>query len=632
MKMSDDELLEFETALMSRPSDLDMLDIENLRSGIPYSVIGFTVSCGRAESAVIYLSNMPQVLWVEERKEIKLLMKWANGVTQSGVDEVPVIHAAGLTGLGQIIGISDTGIDNSSCFFHDPDVKFPYDTLNLDHRKVIYYDTFADNVDLNGHGTQVSSVAAGNCIDNAKTAQYNGAAFAGKISFFDIGRDNKLMVPSNVNNQLLAEQYDNGARVLSFSWGTTSNEYTVDARNVDQFMWDNADALVLIAAGNDGDESDPSNTVGSPATAKNSVAVGASLNSAKSWAGISVDKNIAEHVNRNSVAGFSSRGPTSDGRLKPDVCGVGSLVFTATNLFPPSSETHSSRSRVQGTSFSAPLLAGHAALVREYFLSGFYPTGSNRSSDGFAPSGALVKAMLIHGAEALTAIVYDDYVETGTVHGDFIQGYGRAQLNNSLSFTNSTRNGLTLFVIGAVDSANENYAEFGVADSPHEYSFTVANVTDPKPIRVTLTYTDYPGTFGSTNALINDLDIELSNSTHNFYPIVTNSDDMYDRKNNLEVIVLHNPAPGGLYTVKVTPVSVVMGPQPYALVLSGEVGQHEYTPHGNDSDEARGFWPVSLYTIVIFVGAVLFGSALGSFFFRLCCSSTKKSVNPHQNV
>jgi hypothetical protein len=75
-----------------------------------------------------------------------------------------------------------------SCFFYDPDVKAPYDKVDYTHRKVVYYETFADDNDQDGHGTLVCGTAAGQ--DRTRTAvtdAFDAAAFKAKISFFDIG-------------------------------------------------------------------------------------------------------------------------------------------------------------------------------------------------------------------------------------------------------------------------------------------------------------------------------------------------------------------------------------------------------------------------------------------------------------
>lgn len=83
------------------------------------------------------------------------------------------------------------------------------------------------------------------------------------------------------------------------------------------------------------------------------------------------------------------------------------------------------------------------------------------------------------------------------------------------------------------------------------------------------------GTIGSNTILVNDLDITLSNATHTFRPLVTTDKaHTVDRKNTIELIVLHFPKRNSNYTVTVSPYSV-SHTQPYALVISGEVGEFE---------------------------------------------------------
>ena len=89
--------------------------------------------------------------------------------------------------------------------------------------------------------------------------------------------------------------------------------------DIDAFMADNDDFLVLVAAGNSGRDGPLS--VGSPATAKNCVAVGATDNVPATSGGSSPD----------SIAVFSSLGPTDGGRIKPDVTAPGAPVASASS-------------------------------------------------------------------------------------------------------------------------------------------------------------------------------------------------------------------------------------------------------------------------------------------------------------
>jgi hypothetical protein len=132
--------------------------------------------------------------------------------------------------------------------------------------------------------------------------------------------------------------------------------------------------------------------------------------------------------------------------------------------------------------------------VREYFVSGYYETGARNPHTGFNPSGALIKAALIHSTVPLKYIQYDDGTTLSTTLGDNNQGYGRVQLNKVLSFgVNSTLDGLTLFVKGAASKSSEHYAEItSLSAPPHVYTFKTLDIDNLDPIRVTLVYTVSP--------------------------------------------------------------------------------------------------------------------------------------------
>jgi len=111
--------------------------------------------------------------------------------------------------------------------------------------------------------------------------------------------------------------YAAGVRVFSNSWGTTGNNYDSMAVQVDTFMWNHPDALVLFSAGNSG-ENGLSNTVNSPSTNKNGVSVGATLNDHESW--LAYETETEDFYGIEAVAGFSSQGPTQ-------VCVVYCVLF-----------------------------------------------------------------------------------------------------------------------------------------------------------------------------------------------------------------------------------------------------------------------------------------------------------------
>eukprot|EP00603_Paraphysomonas_imperforata_P002933 CAMPEP_0114421804 /NCGR_PEP_ID=MMETSP0103-20121206/5276_1 /TAXON_ID=37642 ORGANISM="Paraphysomonas imperforata, Strain PA2" /NCGR_SAMPLE_ID=MMETSP0103 /ASSEMBLY_ACC=CAM_ASM_000201 /LENGTH=875 /DNA_ID=CAMNT_0001590355 /DNA_START=80 /DNA_END=2707 /DNA_ORIENTATION=+ len=557
--------------------------------------------CPDLDETVRRFSTRPDVQWVEVKHAMKSLIRWAKNVTQTGLYNEGPLHHIGITGNGRIIGIADTGLDDESCYFKDPSSVFPFDFVNLSHRKVVYYNTYVDDEDGDGHGTAVAGTAAGRCADgygfddedgaisnSDEAKEYNGQAWDAKIAFFDIGSGggsttSSLSVPGDAKNNLYKPLYNTGARVLSMSWGSASNSYTNDARYVDDFMWNYPDSLILHAAGNSGESgsfTSVSNSVGSPATNKNGVSVGATSNDEKAWNFQGVVNGDGTQYNKNSLAGFSSRGPTSDGRAKPDVCAVGWDVQAPLHDVSLTAEDHCAVDPISGTSFSCPLLAGTAVLIEEYFVDGWYGNGMKNGSAGFSPSGALLKAMLIHGAQPLHQVQMSNGNTESTEWLDDYQGFGRAQVDKGTNFnTNATRDGLTQFVLGASDPASEHYVSMSSCTT-HTYDFTVVNTADlpdgqdsPSTIYATLAWTDYPGTVGSSNILVNDFDIRIYDSTGTNHDAVRVS----DRKNNVEMVKIENPEAGREYTVEIKCISLSVA-QPYALVLTGENGKVDVPP------------------------------------------------------
>ena len=151
-------------------------------------------------------------------------------------------------------------------------------------------------------------------------------------------------------------------------------------------MWTYPDLLLVNAAGNEGLFCNAPQAIVTPALAKNLLTVG----------------GVEPGVSASSVMPESSRGPTLDGRLRPSVMAQGRAVVSAASDANLGTSNCSSCS-LDGTSMSAPTVAGLAALVREYYEEGFYATGARTPAQGFLPTGALVKATLIDGATDLLA-------------------------------------------------------------------------------------------------------------------------------------------------------------------------------------------------------------------------------------
>jgi hypothetical protein len=533
------------------------------------------------------MAQMPEISWIERRPEFKLFNRWAHGTTQtSEYNNVPIYLTANITGAGEIVGVSDSGLDMMSCFFHDAYHNTPYSAVvnpsaaNYAHRKVIFYSTqygdgYDDAENEDAHGTHVSGSVAGSPysdFDYGDFPKYRGIAYNAKIVFYDIHTTgaSSLSPPSDLNSNMFQPMYNLGARIMTNSWGVTDPSrlslYDTSASNIDRFMWNYPDALVLFAAGNSGSTAAGSpRTIAPPSTNKNGLCVGASLSDHRSWlaytAGTATDVQDID-----SLAYFSSRGPTRDGRLKPDLTAPGFYTTSANGLTKPS-DIHCGLRGLSGTSMASPTAAGLAVIVRQYFTYGYYPSGDRKESDSFIPSGALLKAMLVTASTPLKQVptivnnVATSYVNLNN-YPDNNQGYGRIELDNVLNFANSGIDPISLFVIGAATNKTVNrYAELK-SNTFNTYTFRTGSTA--VPVRVTLAYSDYPGieSTSSANVIVNTLTLKVTQGSSTFNPSIAGQ--------NVQVIDIASPSASTTYTVTVS-AGTLAHTQPYALVIRGQI-------------------------------------------------------------
>lgn len=329
---------------------------------------------------------------------------------------------------------------------------------------------------------------------------------------------------------LASRAYRDGARVSNNSWGAdTAGDYDADAQAYDALVRDaqpsgaavatagNQQMVFCFAAGNAGSSA---GTVGSPGTAKNVIVVGAAENvhsHSTANGGNNASGNdgcTTPDTEANSaadIASFSSRGPCADGRQKPDLVapgthvtgGVGQSVLTtsgtgsaiscfegtgvcalpgggtvgsANNFFPLGQQFYSTSS---GTSHSTPGVAGACALLRQYFI----------NASLTPPSPAMTKAFLVNSARYMTGTSANDNLPSpnqgmGSVNlGTAFDGVARV-LRDQASADKFTASGQTRTITGTV-------------------------VDSGKPLRVTLAWTDAPGST-TGNAYNNNLDLTVT--------------------------------------------------------------------------------------------------------------------------
>ena len=296
--------------------------------------------------------------------------------------------------------------------------------------------------------------------------------------------------------------------------------------------------------------------------------MGASLNDAQSWSAVT-NGHASSYEGSGTLAAFTSRGPTvSDSRIKPEVLGPGYFLYSAQARPNAQGTYHSGLIGKAGTSMATPAVAGMAAVVRQYFTEGYYYTtpfsgGSfNDSTQGFVPSGALLKAVLVAAGTKVSYVYYSQsskYPLSAYPSND--QGYGRVQLNSVLNFGLASSSPLSLQVYGAAYSSAAQYLAFN-SPSTITKSFTVAA---GQAVRVVLAYTDKPGS-SSAPAVQNVLTLSVTGTGGPYTPASLSG---YSATNTVQ-LVSFTAASAGTYTATVT-CTTLTGTQPFALVMVGAV-------------------------------------------------------------
>jgi hypothetical protein len=551
----------------------------------------------------VFLINevLPTWMFSEETSTVIQTGKWSNGATpytDAGVDGGGLDKVSQTD--DQILMIIDNGIEIDAGDLSHTKTSSGFDAslsahVIANHRKIAFYGTsvpFGGTGDLLGcdspttsgvtHGHTVAVVALGNAT-RVDLATYDptgdawhatdasglswgldGVAPKARLVAYDaqvtpffgrcdditqitgtLGTANSVLDPgpnlyTAPSGGPLADGYAKGARISNFSWGKV-NPDPVDAytTQVDSFLVDFPDAMVFVAAGNNGRDKngdripDPS-TVGSPAQGKNVISVGASSNADDLG-----DKDLVERRWPNS-----SNGPASalSQRIAPLLMapgtdaggqGLASEYHCRSNrndnLEPVSCDVIAGQI---STSFASGAAAGAGLLVRDYFSQGFYPDGTNTNATNTADkistiSGALLKAMLVASADwmnqpgtleaqkpqtAQFGQIPDFFGFTGNLtrkfRGNREQGFGRIQLTNVLPLTTSpqTITGLIIGDGGPAPAGLKNDTTLSLNLAAGASTSTTVNVCDnTQPLTVVIAWTDP----SANDRIVNDLDLEV---------------------------------------------------------------------------------------------------------------------------
>ena len=600
-------------------------------------------------------------------------------------------HDAGIDGSGngvagtspQIFSITDTGIQLDAGDLSN--TKTDAGTAGPTHRKVVDYrattgfgtgsgDLLGCDAPMTGgftHGQIVASVALGNAsrtptsyggswyaVDQNTRRPWaiDGVAKGAKIGVFDCQvsttvtacdgptattlKPGLAYTPASVcdatagfaQGTLCYGYGQYGARVFNWSWGSTAtadlSKYTAYPQQADQFLFEYPDAMLFVAAGNSGRDSDrdfvpdPYRSY-APATVKNGIVVGNHY---------TANDGGSDFTKARVSASGTGPASTASQRITPLIMApgqdIGSLGVPSTyacrsndndQLNPVQCDFPSNQGN---SSFAAAAAAGAGLLIRDYFAQGFYPSGAQVDANRVPDlSGALLKTVLMLSGDFLDGTsLFVSPTLNAKYRFNYEQGYGRIQLNNALPLATYSSPPSMIVADGGIPGGKNDTTLAGSIGQGAVQSFAFTVNDTSHELRVGLSWVEAQG-----DVMANDLDLELVSPSGRTYAGNYFTDDLnrnrlvdagedcqlapwctaglvdasrwslpydsahqtlaniWDRKNPTEAIFLspsfnpsdpsYNQLEAGTWTVSVTGFNVPVGSQKYALAIVGPVSR-----------------------------------------------------------
>lgn len=356
----------------------------------------------------------------------------------------------------------------------------------------------------------------------------------------------------NSDDAEIAQEASNGMIISNHSYGFRAVDipdawfgaYRNDARIQDDIMFNAPYYLQVISAGNDGNENtangDPLDNepgydkLSGMKTSKNSMVVANGRDPQ-----IGSEGELLSIVRNSS----SSEGPTDDYRIKPDITGNGTGVFSTLET------SDTAYGSLTGTSMSAPNVAGSMLLLQQHYM----------NTNGKLMKAATLKGLTLHTAD-----------DVGSVGPDTFFGWGL--MNSKRAAEAISNEGLKSMIVEKTINDGETL------------TFTVKSDGE-SPLLASISWTDAPGTIktlsnDTTPVLVNDLDIRVSQNTDTFEPWKLNSVNTNGKGDNIvdpyERVDIENAS--GEYTITVSfKGNLQGGKQDFSLIVTGISNDFTFT-------------------------------------------------------
>lgn len=402
--------------------------------------------------------------------------------------------------------------------------------------------------------------------------------FGGRVNVIDeiAGPDGNNYHATHVTGTVLASGFDPAAKGMAplatartFNWNNDTNEalaevqqgmllsnhsygvpivvdgdfvptwyigsYSDEAREWDEVLYNSPYYLMVAAAGNNGfDENPEPSTINfdkltGNKVSKNNLVVANALD-----ANIDANGNLVNAVINNG----SSEGPADDNRIKPDITGNGTEVYST---YEYSDDAYAS---ISGTSMASPNVMGTLLLLQQHY----------KNLNHNFMKAATLKALACHTADNL-----------GNPGPDATYGWGLLNAKKAAETINN--NGLGSIITEEKLNQGQSYITTVTSDGIH-------------PLQASIVWTDVPGEVNyelnsPVPALVNDLDIRITKSASTYYPwklqsnaalnATNTSDNAVDNVERIDI-----PSAAGTYTITVTHKgTLVSGSQNFSLVVTG---------------------------------------------------------------